>query len=919
MAGRLGLDPTEESKSFSALFVLMVALLLAGAVWAIWDDNISRRPWKQYQVEFDELAYNKFMHDAALEDARLAKDPKYVKLTQQLDAARKELSSGATTAKLEDLQAQLKAAKVVSDDKDQVVRFTKSELTERWYDYNHAIQTNGDSKTYKDDIDRLNARLVGEQATSDAAKAKVDAIKGQIEALNSQVETITEQLKVFTKKRDDFIDKADTYMIPVTFQGRVLFRYPKIPKIEQTAIDDFDRNSFDEPVARVDRCQSCHVAEDKRGFEDAPEPFRTHSNYEEIILKHPPDKLGCTPCHDGQGAALNSVALAHGDTEFWERKLLKGPKMQARCITCHLDVGSLRNAKGEQLAPNWIDGERLFEQMGCHGCHLVAGYEEMPKIGPYLKLASAKLDPSWTVRWITNPHIFRPHTRMPNFMFSTEQATAIAAFIFDSSKAAGQKWLETHPVPPTLDQDLKDPKMVAEGKDIFESVGCKACHTVDKEGIGTPVGSFTDFKPNQTRTTKDFAPNLSAVAEKTNGHWIYLWLKNPRDFSPHTAMPSLRLSDHEASALAAYLMTMGAKKQDPNIEQTLAKPEEIAKGKSLVRKYGCFGCHEINGMDKESRIGVELTTFGAKHLDELFFGNQTDIPETWDAWTLHKLYNPRIYATADVEQLMPNFEFQDADIKNLRVFLASLIGDKVPERYRAPGSSEQQEIVNGWRMVNFYNCVGCHIIEQRGGYIRRFYEQNPNFAPPILNGEGDKVQPNWLFGFLQAPTQIRPWLKLRMPTFHFTNTEDNTLVDYFGATGKLQVPFVFVNTNTIPQDMLLAGQKLMSKDYFNCFSCHQQGDRKPEGPPDGWAPDLALARHRLNPQWIAKWLHNPQALQPGTKMPSFYPGGPDDIFHGNEPEQIRAIRDYIFWFGDHPGMNPGGPQPEKPPVKVSSK
>ena len=44
-----------------------------------------------------------------------------------------------------------------------------------------------------------------------------------------------------------------------------------------------------------------------------------------------PDKLGCTPCHDGQGPAINSVALAHGDTEFWERKLLTGPKMEARC------------------------------------------------------------------------------------------------------------------------------------------------------------------------------------------------------------------------------------------------------------------------------------------------------------------------------------------------------------------------------------------------------------------------------------------------------------------------------------------------------------------------------------------------------------------------------------------------------------
>jgi hypothetical protein len=50
MAGRPGLDPIEEGKSFSALFVLMIAVLLVSAIWAIWDDNISRRPWKEYQV-----------------------------------------------------------------------------------------------------------------------------------------------------------------------------------------------------------------------------------------------------------------------------------------------------------------------------------------------------------------------------------------------------------------------------------------------------------------------------------------------------------------------------------------------------------------------------------------------------------------------------------------------------------------------------------------------------------------------------------------------------------------------------------------------------------------------------------------------------------------------------------------------------
>ncbi len=915
MALRYGLDPREERKSYSALFVLLVGLLLAGTIWSVWDDNISRRPWKQYQVEFYRLAYDQYMKQAQDEDKRLAQNPEYVKLSRELADAQKDLHSGATQARLEQLRAELLQAKEAAGDKDQAVRFTKSELTERWYDYNHAIQSEQDAAPIKAKIDRLNQRLVGEQAESDKAKHGQAEVQGRIEALNSKVDSITVKLKKLSKTRDDLIEKADGYMIPVTFKNRVLLRYPKIPKIEQSAIDDFDRNAFDQAVARVDRCQSCHTAIDKRGFENAPQPFRTHSNYAQIILKHPPDKLGCTPCHEGEGPAVNSADRAHGHDEFWEHPMLKGAKMQSRCIKCHLDVGSLRTTEGEPLAPNWVEGEGLFEQMGCHGCHLVAGYEDMPRIAPYLKLAAAKLEPSWTVRWIGNPHDFRPHTRMPNFMFSGEQATAIAAYLFDSSKQDAGKWSTGHPEPATLAADVKNPGMVEEGKGLFESIGCKACHSAEPNQIGTPVGVREGFKPNDSRTTKDFAPNLGKIAEKTDVRWVYYWLKEPRDFSPHTAMPSLRLSDHEAAALTAYLMTLGEKRVDAGIGQALSRPEQIANGKALVRKYGCFGCHEINGMEHESRIGVELTSFGSKHLDELFFGNHTDIPNTWDDWTFNKLRTPRTYATADVEQLMPNFEFQDADIRNLRVFLASLTDAKVPERYRAPGTQRQARVVNGRRMVNNYNCVGCHIVENRGGFIRRFYQDNPNFAPPILNGEGDKIQPQWLFGFLSAPTPIRPWVKVRMPTFHFSTAEDNSLVDYFTALSDVQFPYVFMDTSAVAPEQLAAGQKLTGKDYFNCFSCHQQGDKKPEGPPDGWAPDLSLARHRLNPEWFIKWLRNPQAIQPGAKMPSFYPGGPDDVLGGNEDRQIQALRDFIFWLGDHPGVSSA--PAEQAPAKMS--
>src|SRR5260370_19486486 len=122
MAGRPGLDPTEEGKSDRVLLVLMVAVWLVSGVWSIWDDNISRRPWKDYQVKWDRLAYDKYMSDAAEEQKRLNADPEYQKVSKDLATAQKELDSGATGAKLAALRAQLFALKVVAADKDHIGR-----------------------------------------------------------------------------------------------------------------------------------------------------------------------------------------------------------------------------------------------------------------------------------------------------------------------------------------------------------------------------------------------------------------------------------------------------------------------------------------------------------------------------------------------------------------------------------------------------------------------------------------------------------------------------------------------------------------------------------------------------------------------------------------------------------------------------
>jgi mono/diheme cytochrome c family protein len=381
-------------------------------------------------------------------------------------------------------------------------------------------------------------------------------------------------------------------------------------------------------------------------------------------------------------------------------------------------------------------------------------------------------------------------------------------------------------------------------------------------------------------------------------------------------MPSLRLSDEEARAITTYLMSLGAKPEPvAGIEEKLADAANIKRGESLVRKWGCFGCHDIKGMEKESRVGAELTTFGSKTVEELGFGNRTDVAHTWDDWTYHKLKTPRGYATPRIEQLMPQFNLADDDIKALRTVLGGFRERKVGHRYQADQGLRVQQVVEGRRVMQQYNCVGCHEIENRGGFVKKYYQENVSFAPPPLNGQGEKVQSQWFFGFLKAPIPLRPWLEIRMPTFGFSDKHTTQLVNYFNGLSKVEQPYAYIDDRAIPPEHIDAGKTLASPDYFNCFSCHMQGGRTPEGPKDGWAPDLALARQRLNPNWILKWLKDPQKVQPGTKMPSFYPGGPDNILGGNEDKQIEALRDYLMSLG----RGAAAPAPAGQPVAAKAK
>lgn len=890
-----GIDPTEEHKSYASVFVIGVALLVALSVWAFVDDNITRRPWKAVQAQFHRLDYSRAKAAYDEEDKKLKADPKYQELTKKLAEIQASLTRGELAKQLAELEREEVKVTVRFREIDQAVKFVRSELDEAWYEYDHAVQQRRNTQPYLEELKRLQAQEAKLLPELEKWRERREEVRGAVRKIRTAGRDIEEELAKLTADRDSWVRVMDNVTIklgPLTFY--------KIPKIIQVSLDEFDRNRFDQPVARVDRCVTCHLAINRPGFEEDPHPFKTHPRREQLLgdSAHPPEKLGCTGCHEGQGVAVNSVAQAHGEVHLWEFPLLRGAKAQSSCKSCHLDV-----QKYAEDAPLLAEGQRLFEQVGCTGCHLVQGYENVPKVGPSLRRISAKVDSGWMVRWIENPHKFRPRTRMPNFELNREDALAIAAYLWSQSKEEADNWLKQNPLPAGLREG--DANEIARGKKLVETVGCKGCHGFAEGEFTTPLGK-----------EKDLVPNLKDLASKGVGaQWLYHWIRNPRGFQADTKMPSLRLTEDEARSITVYLMTLGAKPEPTaGLEEKLADAANIKRGESLVRRWGCFGCHDIKGMENEPRIGAELTTFGSKIVEELSFGNRTDVKRTWDDWTFYKIKEPRGYATPRIEQLMPQFALADEDIVALRILLGGFRERKVGHRYQADQGLRVRQVFEGRRLMQQYNCVGCHEIENRGGYVKKYYE-NPALAPPPLNGQGEKVQSQWFFGFMKAPIPLRPWLDIRMPTFGLSDSHTTELINYFNGLSKVEQPFVFIDDLAIPPEHIEAGRRLASRDYFDCFNCHVQGTRLPEGPREGWAPDLALARQRLSPNWIIKWLKDPQKVQPGTRMPSFYPGGPDDILGGNEEKQIEALRDYLLTLG-RPGAT--APAPAAPAAKAKT-
>lgn len=560
-------------------------------------------------------------------------------------------------------------------------------------------------------------------------------------------------------------------------------------------------------------------------------------------------------------------------------------------------------------------------------------YVERQRPGPNLKDIKVKLLPEFVTDWIKNPreahkdtagNAFRPDTKMPEFRWADdEEVKDVAAFMWQS--AIDPSEFEAYRLPAFVAGDAK------KGEELFQTRGCLVCHSI---GTGSAkVGN--DYAANLSNLAeKDRPEYVARWITHPRERLVPYDLKQKIDvaggakddpnlvWTQHTIMPNFRLSESEVRDITTYLMSQ--KRADVKYEKPtwLDDKSRAERGRKLVVYQGCAGCHEIRHLEDEKGIGTELTKEGSKSIDLLDFGHLTTAAKRGveplkgaalleDAATLfekdehwfrprnfflHKLAKPNVYDESKYlpdrfnRLRMPQFKFTAQEILDVTSFVLGSVDTKIPESFRYNPGDEGKAIREGWWVVKKYNCQGCHQITpgdvpsiwNTPAYADKTDSKNRDAnLPPSLVGVGFRLRPEWMAKFLRDPSMgggrerpesTRAHLKVRMPTFDFSEEEIEKLVLFFDAMSKQ--PPVYQPPVLAP----LTGPELAAAAAIwksaNCMQCHVIDGMAITS--ETKAPNLSYAPARLRPEWMQRWIAYPPAMQPATAMTKFFGEHPVD-------------------------------------------
>ncbi|WP_133795046.1 hypothetical protein [Prosthecobacter fusiformis] len=489
------------------------------------------------------------------------------------------------------------------------------------------------------------------------------------------------------------------------------------------------------------------------------------------------------------------------------------------------------HAQGDGM--NKEAGELLLSELSCLACHGDGPREPAKplgwKAGPDLSSAGERLRAEWVRAFLHDPAATRPGTTMPNLMAGRPEVER-AELVENLTH-----YLMQQCEPVTARESFVG--VAKQGKELFNSVGCVACHTdLPLEGLG----------------------------EKYAAGQLARFLEKPLQVRPSGRMPDLRLPAKDAANLAAFLS--GPAEPQAVIAAFTVDPAKAGRGAEAYQSLGCVSCHDSSKAQialvplppGESRMKAGCLapepTKGVAHY-RLSEDQREAIRSALTARAVAKPEAEEQALPAEVRQVMLQRNCFACHVRD------GLGGPKAD--------------------------VAVHFTSTKDdlGDLGRL--------PPPLDGVGRKFQRPALEAIIHGRDPVRKYMGVRMPDFGTEFARELSKLLEKADAGSKNAPVVAHGSAQVAgrNDW---GRELIGIKGYACIACHELQGHASLGI---GAYDLAHMPRRLRPEWIRDFLLNPALYPTGSRMPPFWPAGKPmnpNIGGGTADSQISSILTYLM-------------------------
>ena len=485
------------------------------------------------------------------------------------------------------------------------------------------------------------------------------------------------------------------------------------------------------------------------------------------------------------------------------------------------------------------EGELLLSDHACTRCHQASSAVDRrldPKVAPRLGNVGARVTPQYLRRYLLDPHGTKPGTTMPDVLANVaddaRRTRAVEGLVHYLVSLGGP--IDQGPVGVS-------PSNFERGRQLFHEVGCVGCHAPKEEAweLKYPYWELSKI----TQEEREFhaqagdpfvepgtlpPPDVPFpdLAMKTTVSGLTKFLMNPLHVRPSGRMPSLALSESDATAISHYLLKGQQGESREPVPGLAYAYYEYKNGSAEPKMDG----HE----PKRTGVIHDLKKLPEHRGNEFGFRYMgfVEIPEdgTWSFFTRSddgsRLYidgklvvnndgtHPMVEKSGDLELTMGRhaievrmFEVgggeglevrwasEECEVKKGVIPASRLSHESLT--YRPVGSEQfkpdARQIGVGKMLFGMVGCTACHTLDEKA------IDLKPTLEAPSLDSLSGKSG-----GCLSSKPDGKS------PRFELTDGERKALVAVLGESAALARP------RPAAQEVDVTMRR------FNCYSCHRR-------------------------------------------------------------------------------------------------